>query len=633
MTNRIYALLVGINDYPQNVGKLSGCLNDVDHFNAYLEDNYDQAALAIEVLKDGDATRGNIIEQFRKHLGKAREGDVAVFQYCGHGARWASAAAFKEFYPDGKDEGLVCIDSRSPGGFDLADKELAVLIAEVAKNNPHLAVILDCCHSGSGTRAIENTPRLKPRLTEEVITERPLESYLDGYYAGLQELFVPSSKHVLLAACKRTQLAQEDLRDQSGIFTTTLLEVLNKSGDDLTYAELFVQCRAAVRSRASNQEPQFEAYKHFNSYSGFLGNEVSSRGPRYVVKHDQGGWKVECGAIHGVPTEPEKTVTLALYPQDDKARLAGTASTIQVGAQESEVELDFSSDESMRYRAEITSMPVPPMAIYFQGDTGENASLQSALEKDKSVNVELTDIEAAARYAFSVQDGYLQLKRLEDELLVQRTEIVENKLDAAAGLLLPFLKQIRQWERGLALQNPGTKLDLALVDFRFDQRSGTGEDVSSEEQEIFLDYVKDESGWKNIRGKIKACNRTQQSLHMLLAYYSPAYGVYILKNDPIDPGDDFVTLWGDEPNDYFHLEDGDNESRENFKLIVSTEKIDNFLLELDDMELGGTPSVSRAIGNTKTVKKVRHQNEWFTKDLRIRLVRRLDQARNNDSNG
>jgi Caspase domain len=258
MATRVYALLVGINDYPPQVGKLAGCLNDVDHFHVYLSDNFDKANLAVEVLKDRDATRENIIRQFRAHLGKAKEGDVALFQYCGHGARWASAKAFLEFYPDGKDEGLVCIDSRRPGGYDLADKELAILISEVAKNNPHLAVILDCCHSGSGTRGADAFRGLKPRVTHEVATERPLESYVDGYYARSQQkkvpLSIPTSKHILLAACERTQLAQEST-DRSGVFTSTLLEVLDKSGGDLTYSDLFVRCRAAVRSRADNQNP------------------------------------------------------------------------------------------------------------------------------------------------------------------------------------------------------------------------------------------------------------------------------------------------------------------------------------------------------------------------------------------
>ncbi len=56
MTNRIYGLLVGINNYPPEVGKLSGCLNDVDNFHDYLRGNFDNANLAIEVLKDSDAT-------------------------------------------------------------------------------------------------------------------------------------------------------------------------------------------------------------------------------------------------------------------------------------------------------------------------------------------------------------------------------------------------------------------------------------------------------------------------------------------------------------------------------------------------------------------------------------------------
>ncbi|MDL1879279.1 caspase family protein, partial [Cytophagia bacterium CHB2] len=65
MAQKIYALLVGINDYAPEVGRLAGCLNDVDHFNEYLTGNFNKSELAIEVLKDRDATRGNIIKQFR----------------------------------------------------------------------------------------------------------------------------------------------------------------------------------------------------------------------------------------------------------------------------------------------------------------------------------------------------------------------------------------------------------------------------------------------------------------------------------------------------------------------------------------------------------------------------------------
>lgn len=142
MVRNVYALLVGINDYSRNVGKLSGCLNDVDHFQGYLTENFDRGRLHIEVLKDADATRPNIIQQFRSHLGKAKADDVVVFQYSGHGARCKSARPFGQFYPDGWDEGLVCYDSRGLGGLDLAAKEFAILLADLAKNDPHVAAII-----------------------------------------------------------------------------------------------------------------------------------------------------------------------------------------------------------------------------------------------------------------------------------------------------------------------------------------------------------------------------------------------------------------------------------------------------------------------------------------------------------
>ena len=338
-------------------------------------------------------------------------GDVALFQFCGHGAQWASAAAFREAFPDGKDEGLVCADSRRPGGYDLADKELAVLIAEVAANGAHVAVVFDCCHSGSGTRDVEAVRGLKPRLTHEVTTERPLESYLDGHYARLrdarQPLLVPKARHILLAACERGQLAQE--APGHGLFTSTLVDVLAKSGGELSYADLFVRCRAAVRSRAFDQDPQFEAYDRFDAGAGFLGRAMTRASrSRYLVHCDQGAWTVECGAINGVASEPEAAVTLALYPEGDLTTAAGTARAVQVGPQKSEIELDFDSSESARYLAEITSLPPAPMPIAFAGDDGTRSAVQDALNQ-RGVPVSLVGPGDAAGYALAVTDGRLAL--------------------------------------------------------------------------------------------------------------------------------------------------------------------------------------------------------------------------------
>jgi hypothetical protein len=137
-------------------------------------------------------------------------GPVGTTSFCSI-ARSKSAGAFKRFYPDGKDESLVCYDSGAPGGFDLADKELAVLLAELARNDPHIAVVLDCCHSGSGTRGPDDFAQARARATYEIFDEWPLETYLDGRYAARmargESLEIPASRHILLAACERVQKA------------------------------------------------------------------------------------------------------------------------------------------------------------------------------------------------------------------------------------------------------------------------------------------------------------------------------------------------------------------------------------------------------------------------------------------
>lgn len=626
MPDRVYALLVGINDYGPPIRKLAGCLNDVGRFHEYLRHHVDGAALAVEVLTDGQATRANIIERFRAHLGQAGEQDVVLFQFCGHGARWASAPAFREFYPDGKDEGLVCADSR-PDGYDLADKELAVLIGELAPRVGQMAVLLDCCHSGSGTRGIDAFRGLVPRLTDEVTTERPLDSYLNGHYARLrdarQPLFIPTARHILLAACERGQLAQET-SDPGGVFTSTLLDVLEKSGGELSYADLFVRCRAAVRSRAYDQDPQFEAYGQFDARAGFLGRSVTRTSRRYTTWFDVGAWIVECGAIHGVPTEATAPVTLALYPENGDA-LAGTATVVQVGAQTSEVTLDFESAESARYRAEITSIPAAPAEVAFVGDAYARADLQRVFDENPSVRVSLVDAGGHASYVLTAGDGRLTLSRAAGGLAIGFVDVSGDAYAAAAPALVPVLTHVLEWERLLALQNPATKLDLSKVEIVFEEELDLGGTRTHTGRDATLSCTRTAGEWRQVRGRFKVRNRTAQPLHVVLVYFSGAFGIFVQRNEPVEASGEWMTVWGDQPMEHFYLEDGVDDSIEPFRLIVSTEKVDDFLLAREELELGRALG-TRAIGTVKPPKEPFHRNEWFTRAFDVRLVRQLDRV-------
>jgi pimeloyl-ACP methyl ester carboxylesterase len=633
--------LVGINDYSPAVGKLTGCVNDVDHFHSYLTENFDESRLRIEILKDADATRPNIIKQFRSHLGKARSDDIVIFQYCGHGARWKSAKAFQQFCPDGMDEGLVCYDSREVGGFDLADKELAVLLAELARNDPHIAVIFDSCHSGSATRSADDFSQGRCRQTHAVLEERPLDSYIDGYYAALQKrgerLEIPPSQHILLAACQPIQKAWEG-RDHRGVFTSTLLDVLKISKSKLSYADLFVRCRALVRERADNQDPQFETYRGFNAYSGFLGSESRRKGRRYSVYCADGAWKVDCGALHGLPSDPDKTTELALYRETNPSQLAGHAATTQVGPQKSELQLlDLKSDEGTRYVAEITSLPVAPMPVFVEGEAKDIAPLQTGLTEsdDQSIGISLlTEIRAGANYALKAGTDGLVLQWRETGKLIQGTKGTSR---AATDYMFGILKHVADWERALILQNHSTKMDRDDVLLQFCEELDDGEHVYNSDV-ITLDIRQQGTDWSQVQGKFIANNRTSQPLYLVLVHLSDDFGISVLYKERVEPveqpfnltpmGETIVNLFLDES-------DGD-EVVHVFKLIVSTEEVDDFLLGQDPLEIGKIfdPRATRSakgLAFGKSRKKLIHKDEWVTKDLRIRLVRQLDRVSPKDT--
>src|SRR6266700_1347572 len=149
MIRTLYATLVGIDAYQRPIPALNGCVNDIEAI-ASLSKEFGKAGdfvIELQEWKNDRATRSNIIASFRDHLSKAGPDDVALFYYSGHGSQESAPPEFWHIEPDHLDETLVCYDSRNDGQWDLADKELAGLIADVAARDPHLLCVLDCCHS------------------------------------------------------------------------------------------------------------------------------------------------------------------------------------------------------------------------------------------------------------------------------------------------------------------------------------------------------------------------------------------------------------------------------------------------------------------------------------------------------
>lgn len=141
------ALLVGINEHRHN--ELRGCLNDVESMRqGLLSNGFD--VMAIKTLRDHQATKEAILSNLKRMIDDATEDDHLVFAFSSHGSQIPDTSGDE---PDGMDEILV---TYAANGFDwqpenyIADDELRKLLSNF--NGGSLDIILDCCHSGTGTR-------------------------------------------------------------------------------------------------------------------------------------------------------------------------------------------------------------------------------------------------------------------------------------------------------------------------------------------------------------------------------------------------------------------------------------------------------------------------------------------------
>jgi len=244
-TPRKLALLVGINEYPDGLPRLYGCVNDVKLQQELLIHRFGFNPKDILTLTDQQATRKGILTAFEDHLIKqAKPGDVVVFHFSGHGSQILDADRDSA---DGLNSTFVPIDSQLPPGFpvsggsvqDIMGHTLFLLMS--ALKTDHVTVVLDSCHSGGGTRgnlrirSRDGGPTLQPSQ-EEVEYQKQWLGRLGLSKQKLIELRRKGvAKGIIIAAAKRDQVASDASFSEfsAGAFTYELTQYLwQQTGDE-----------------------------------------------------------------------------------------------------------------------------------------------------------------------------------------------------------------------------------------------------------------------------------------------------------------------------------------------------------------------------------------------------------------
>ncbi|GGN12357.1 hypothetical protein GCM10010967_55490 [Dyadobacter beijingensis] len=614
---KIFALLIGINEYSLEshppIRGLNGCVNDVTDFGNFLKQNYGDLIAderQILVLTEESATRANVIRAFRTHLTQAGPDDLALVYYSGHGSTGVTAPEFQAGTSDGQEQTWVLHDSRETGQYDLADKEIALLLEEVAARSPRIVVIADSCHSGSVTREVEDFLQMQPRFEKGTDNVRPLESYLDGAYLQRASLRIPAPDHLLLAACDRVERAWES--NGHGQFTQSLISVLGKSGGQVTYADLFVQVRAFIRNALKNQTPQMEAMGAFDAGQGFLGRNVGrGRISRYRVYAKAGKWTIDLGAGMGIQQQPGQPFEVKIYDAVAEGDLVGTALLDVMNVTESTLLTGvLPLDAGAVYWGEPLSLRLQPFFVF--ADAAAMEAMQETLAAAPESGIVLTDVPAAALFEMKIANGHIAIDQTDGHVRIQT---ITGKGALSAGHALEVLQALARWQRLLGLQNAHTTIPPQLVTFDVEIMRGETGAVFSE-QLITLDH-----DGTDIPFQVNFGNGTTRTLYVALLYLSPDYGVTVIFNDsqPVNPGSSVVLT-----SDVFTLDS--EEEIDTLKLIVSTEAIDSSLFVQAPLQIGATvvPAGSRGLGQAKAIGAAKP--DWLTKAVTIRLVKKAEQT-------
>ena len=609
----LYALLVGINEYPPPVPRLSGCVNDVNALSTFLQNRIanDNFQVQLRTLIDQAATREGIITEFREHLGQATPNDLVLFSYSGHGSQEKAPPEFYPMEPDGMNETLVCWDSRLDSGRDLADKELAKLIAEVAGNRPQITVILDCCHSGSGTRPVNI------RYVEPDERQRPVESYIFSMADVLSSASSPErsesasekslfqGRHVLLAACHESETAKEYRKMERGAFSYFLLETLQQANGALTYRDAFRRTNALIRAQVPQQSPQLEATYEEDLDLYFLSRQKQVAMPYYTMSyHAELGWVIDGGAIHGMSVElEEERPQLAVFPFEASAdemkqidRAVALVDVVEVLPQLSLVNLNEELDSTQVFKAVVIRLPLIKLGVYFEGSESElsvvrQALLKTGLTQQSSLYVKAVDVSEQASFRVVAENGIYQITDL-------------NSFQSLAGSssgcrsatqVVNRLEHMARWTTLVNLAGPATsQIPTDAVQMQLYQH---GQEIQS--TQIELRYEKKVGRWQQPQFQLKLTNTWSCPLYCSVLDLTERYAIspafFEANGVWLQPGESAWAnggkpLYASVPKELW--QQGVTEYRDIYKLIFSTAEFDARLLAQPNLDVPLTRSIA-----------------------------------------
>jgi hypothetical protein len=265
-----WALVIGINHYPNPQEVLRGCVSDANAMKRYLEMSIGQSldvvlltaetpTISTATLSEDERswpTFNNVKANLCRISDEANHGHRVFIYYAGHGTYIKQTPA------------IVLLDDNGNGKTYLRLNGLYNSIEKMSAKGVTVTLVLDCCFSGALVRG-DNHDEIRirclnydPTVAHDSGSEMSTSDSLLAIRDAAPEPDWPryADTFVVLCACAPQERTYEELLDGrvQGLFTHHLLHALNmlvKDGIHLTHAAVHAQLSTGLHAHWTRQTP------------------------------------------------------------------------------------------------------------------------------------------------------------------------------------------------------------------------------------------------------------------------------------------------------------------------------------------------------------------------------------------
>ncbi len=269
------ALIFAIGNYPEDSGwQEISSVRDVSFVQKALEA---QGFGDIKVIKDEGASVKGISNALEDLIARSNQGDIIVIHFSSHGEQVEDEKGNKI---NGLEECIVSFDAKLASGDgplsnedfeklkagyyreDLFGSYVNKLRAKLGKSGD-LAVFMDLCHAGTGTRGSAKVRGGKPALVSRDFGKRKVTSGTAADYdvdAGIKTDESNMASYIVVGAARAEELDYETMDDNKqgvGSLSYAISKVFTNLGDskNITYRALFAKIQGVMNEKNPLQHP------------------------------------------------------------------------------------------------------------------------------------------------------------------------------------------------------------------------------------------------------------------------------------------------------------------------------------------------------------------------------------------